>query len=181
MNCIARSKQDGKRLCHKKLGREMGIENYLIPYILSNVISIGLIFVYLKWLKIGRFIWVIIFLYAGIFNMKTAFRSPHAYMEMYGETAVFPFYKNFIYVLFNKHTTLFVSIIASGQILIALFLLLKSPWLQLGVLGSIIFLTAITPLGVGSAFPATLFMIARLIVLYRRITIKFSNNTTATK
>lgn len=114
-------------------------------------------------------IWSLIFGAAGIFNMMTSFRTPNVYVEFYGPSAVLSFYKSFIYGIFSDHTTLFVALIASGQILVAVLLLMRKRLFQLGIIGGIIFLMAISPLGVGSAFPATLFMAASLIVLHKKI------------
>jgi len=75
-------------------------------------------------------------------------------------------YQKFIYGPFSSYTSLFVSLIALGQILVGIFVLLKKTFFLLGILGGIIFLAAISPLGIGSAFPATLFMVFSLVLLY---------------
>jgi hypothetical protein len=78
-------------------------------------------------------------------------------------------YKNFINGIFSSHTTLFVTVIAFGQLLTGLFLLMKKKFFILGILGGIIFLLAIAPLGIGSAFPSTLLMAISLIILHKRL------------
>jgi len=45
---------------------------------------------------------------------------------------------------------------------------MKRALFLLGILGGIIFLVAISPLGVGSAFPSTLLMAVSLVLLYLR-------------
>jgi len=113
--------------------------------------------------------WSLIFLAAGTFNIITVFRTPHVYVEAFGQFAVLPFYKNFIYGIFNEHIALFVTLIASGQILVSALLFMQKTLFKSGVIGGIIFLIAISPLGIGSAFPSTLLMASSLVILYRKI------------
>lgn len=145
------------------------MQEYLIPYLISNVFSIFLIFLCYKWSKAGKILWGVMFLAAGIFNIVTAIRTPYTYVEVYGSTAVLPIYKNFIYKAFSEHTTFFVTLIASGQILVSLFLFLKGIWFKIGAIGGIIFLIAISPLGIGSAFPATILMALSIIILFKKL------------
>jgi len=146
----------------------MKLEDYLIPYIISNVVSILLIFICSKWPKVGKIVWGVFFLAAGIFNLITAFKTSHVYVESYGQTAIVPFYKDFIYGTFSEHTTLFVSLIASGQILVSILLFLKNVLFKFGLIGGMIFLIAISPLGIGSAFPSTLLMAISLFILFKK-------------
>jgi len=146
----------------------MTLQDYLIPYVVSNVLSILLIFICYKWSKIGKIVWGTIFLAAGIFNVITSFRTPHVYVEAYGQTAVLPFYKDFIYGIFSDHTTLFVTLIASGQIVVSILLFLKKMLFKLGTIGGIVFLIAISPLGIGSAFPSTILMAISLFILFKK-------------
>ena len=149
----------------------MRLQDYLIPYIISNVVSVLLIFICYKWPKIGKIVWGLFFFSAGIFNIYTAIRTPHVYAEVYGQTAIFSFYKNFIYGIFNELATLFVTLIGSGQIVVAILLFMRKSLFNLGILGGMIFLIAISPLGIGSAFPATLIMATSLFVLYKKVSI----------
>jgi len=95
--------------------------------------------------------------------------SPEVYADTYGPIAVLPIYRNFIEGIFSQNATLFITLIASGQILSGIFLLMRKPMFVLGVIGGIVFFVAISPLGFGSAFPATLLMAFSLIVLWRRV------------
>jgi hypothetical protein len=92
--------------------------------------------------------------------------NPQAYVD-YGQHAV-GLYQKFIYGLFSSYTSLIVSLIASGQIIVGIFLFMKKNLFVLGIGGGIIFLVAISPLGIGSAFPSTLLMSASLVLLYFR-------------
>jgi hypothetical protein len=96
--------------------------------------------------------------------MYTGISNPQAYVD-YGQSAV-GLYQKFIYGIFSSYTSLFVSFIALGQILVGILLLMKRTFFLLGILGGIIFLVAISPLGIGSAFPAPLFMVFSLVLLY---------------
>ncbi|NNM33152.1 MAG: hypothetical protein HKO53_08800, partial [Gemmatimonadetes bacterium] len=71
---------------------------------------------------------------------------------------------------FRDHTTALVLSIAAGQLTIAVLMALNATWgLRLGVIGAIVFLLAIVPLGVGSALPFSLIYGAALVVMVRRI------------
>jgi hypothetical protein len=143
-------------------------QEFIIPYIISNSIAFVLIFVCYRWFKAGRILFGLIFLSAGVFNFYTAGTTPDAYVEMYGSTAVFPFYRDFIHGLFSQHTGMFVRLIAIGQLMVGFLLFTKKTYFKMGIIGAMIFLAAITPLGTGSAFPCTLLMIIGLYLLFRR-------------
>lgn len=144
----------------------MNIQDNWLPYTITHVITFSLIFVCYKWPKIGKVTWGIIFILAGLFNIYTAMSNPQAYL-IYGSHAV-GLYQKFIDGLFSSYTSLIVSLIASGQILVGIFLLMKRTFFLLGIVGGIIFLIAISPLGIGSAFPSTLLMAISLVLLYLR-------------
>ena len=142
---------------------------YVVPYIGSNVFSILLSVVAALWPQVSRWVFVVMFAGAGIFNAFVAIRQPSVYVEAYGPLAVLELYRSFIYGLFNRYTTAIVLAIAAGQLLVGVLLTRRGAFFQLGVLGGIVFLVAIAPLGVGSAFPATLIMAAALFVGSRRL------------
>ncbi len=144
----------------------MDLQDVWIPYVITHIVSFLLILICYKWPKIGKVAWGIIFILAGIFNIYTGISNPEAYVE-YGQNAV-GFYQKFIYGIFSSYTSLIVSLTALGQILVGAFLLFKGKPFLLGILGGIIFLVAISPLGLGSAFPSTLLMSISLILLYSR-------------
>ena len=144
------------------------LNEYLIPFVVSNIISLVLIFICYKWYKAGKILFSLIFLAAGIFNFTVSGDSPEVYYKLYGETAVFGFYKTFIYGFFRENVEVFVKAIALGQITVGILLLSKGTWNKLGVIGGITFLIGISPLGIGSAFPATLLMIIGLLLLFKK-------------
>jgi hypothetical protein len=144
----------------------VNLQEYWLPYTVTHVITLSLIFICYIWPKIGKVAWGIIFILAGIFNIYTGISNPQAYVN-YGSQAV-DLYKKFIYGVFSSYTSLIVSLIALGQILVGIFLFMKRTLFLLGILGGIIFLVAISPLGIGSAFPSTLLMSISLVLLYIR-------------
>ena len=135
-----------------------------IPYVNTHVLTFVLIFICFKWPRIGKVAWGIIFILAGIFNLYTVISNPQAYL-VYGSHVV-GLYQKFINGIFSSYTSLIVSLIASGQILVGIFLLMKRTLFLLGIVGGIIFLIAISPFGIGSAFPSTLLMAISLVLLY---------------
>lgn len=143
------------------------VETFLVPYFTSNVISLALLFVCFKWHTVGRILFGLIFLAASIFNSYLALTAPQAYL-MYGDLTPVQLYKEFIFGLFSDYTMWFVLAIAVGQLLIAIGLLFNGKLLLPAVIGAIVFLLAIVPLGVGSAFPAGLILAFGVWVLYRK-------------
>jgi len=142
-------------------------QNLFTPYLVTFPLTFLLIFICYRWPKIGKIAWGVIFLLAGIFNIYTGLTEPQVYVDMYGSTAV-GFYKTIINGIFASFTSFIVCLIATGQILVGIFLLQKKRIFVWGISGGILFLLAITPLGVGSAFPSTLFMAFSLGLLYFR-------------
>ncbi len=130
---------------------------YVGPYTVSNLIAVVLLIIAWFWPYIARFAFALIFFAASIVNTIFVLRDPNSYVE-FGELAVLDVYRDFIYGFFSEYTVLIVILIAIGQFTIATFLTIGRPLLSLGVLGGVIFLLAIIPLGIGSAFPCTLIM-----------------------
>jgi len=135
------------------------------PYAVSQLVSI--IILILAWKKPvwARYLFAVIFIVAGLFNWATSLRAPESYL-MFAETAV-PLYRNFIHGWFSEHITLMVPFVATGQILIGAGLIAGGRWLALGCLGAILFLMAIAPLGVGSAFPFSITVSIAVFLVYR--------------
>jgi hypothetical protein len=144
----------------------MNVQDYWIPVAVTNLIALVLIFICYRWPKVGKVVWGIIFILAGVFNIVNVIRDPQVYLT-FGDHAA-DFYKFFIDGVFHSFTMFIVSLIGAAQIVVGLFLLRKGNLFFLGILGGIIFLVAIAPLGIGSAFPATLLMAISLITLYLR-------------
>jgi hypothetical protein len=142
-------------------------QEYFLPFLITNIISVLLVLVCSKWYGIGKSIFGIIFLTAGVINIFTAIKNPGSYLE-YGKTATLFFYRDFIYGGFRDHIMLIVIFIAIGQLFISLFMFSKGFLLSWGITGAIIFFALISPLGFGSAFPAPLIMLIALLILNAR-------------
>jgi hypothetical protein len=127
------------------------LHQYLISWTISQAASLLILYLAFRKPLWVRYIFAVLFFAAGIFNWITSIRTPDAYM-MYADTAV-GFYRDFINGFFKEHIRLIVPMIATGQLLIGAGMLAGRKWLAVGCLGIIVFLMAIAPLGVGSAFP----------------------------
>ena len=141
-----------------------GLEAYLWPYIIVQVISLLFLLAALKNTRIARLMFALLFLYASWYNMKTGLTNPSIYLD-YASMAL-PFYRDFINGWFREHNHIMVPLIAVGQFFIGLGMLLKGWWVELACMGCMLFLLAITPLMVGSGFPFPLIVsIAAFLVL----------------
>ncbi|MCP4121448.1 MAG: hypothetical protein GY751_06810 [Bacteroidetes bacterium] len=127
----------------------------LLPWIVSNVVAILILIAAIYKPKIARLLFVLLFAWACGLNYAMAHNNPEAYLE-YASLTPFPLYADFINGWFKEHVTLMVSLISIGQGMIALGMLLKGWFVKLAGLGTVIFLLAIVPLGIGSGFPFSL-------------------------
>ncbi|MCJ7681531.1 MAG: hypothetical protein MUP70_12450 [Candidatus Aminicenantes bacterium] len=144
----------------------MNINDFLAPYIITNVLSLLMILICWKKPKSGNIIWGFVFLAAGLLNLFHGITKPASYLD-YANMAVFPFLRDIINGPFSRMTTPIIALIAVGQMMVGFFLLYRSGRLnRLGIAGGTLFLICIAPLGVGSAFPASLLMAASLILIY---------------
>ena len=142
---------------------------YLVPYLISNVIALSLLGLafqrprWVRWASIGIFLW------AAWTNTRIALFHPADY-QAFAELAVLDGYRQFIAGWFREHTTLFLLPIAAGQCAIAILLFLNTRLTRrVGALGATVFLLAIAPLGVGSAFPFSLIYGLALGVMVRNL------------
>lgn len=115
----------------------------------------------------GHHFLAVFFLWAGYFNSTSAIRSPEIYLT-YAQLDAIPLYEAFINGFFSKHITAFFFAISIGQYLIAPGLILNKSWTKIACIGGIMFGLAIAPPGVGSAFPATVFMAITFFILLRK-------------
>lgn len=151
---------------------------WLGSYIGVTIFSILLSIVAALWSRISRWVFVVIFFVATLSNTMQALREPGVYLD-YGQSALPELYRSFIYGFFSRHTQPIVLSIALGQLIVGI-LLTRRGWLfRLGVLGGIVFLVAIAPIGVFSGFPATLIMAAALFVTGYRLLQPYRHETEA--
>jgi hypothetical protein len=130
----------------------LGLRQYIVPFVVSNLIALAMLFVAWRWPRVAQWSCALVFLWAAVTNAATAIARPQAYLE-YAALTPFAVYRRFITGWFSGHTREMVLAIAGGQLAIAILLVRSWPWRALGVFGALVFLMAIAPLGVGSAFP----------------------------
>jgi hypothetical protein len=128
---------------------------YLIPWSISNVLSIIILITAIRKPKLARFLFILLFIWASWLNYSIAHENPNDYLN-YASLTPFGLYEDFINNWFKSHITLIVTLISFGQGLIAIGMLLKGWMVRFSCIGAIIFFLAIAPLGIGSGFPATI-------------------------
>lgn len=128
----------------------------LLANIASNVVALAMLLACWRWKNAGRLLYVALFLWAAIANLHTARTAPEMYVG-FAPYAIGP-YRHFITGFFAAHVASIVSAIAVGQFAIALLLSLRGEAVRIGLVGAIVFLLAIAPLGRASAFPCTLIL-----------------------
>ena len=142
--------------------------NHRIPFVVTNAISLALVALAFRWPNGLRWFLALFFMGSACVNAIMAVRRPGLYVEATRDAALLQIYRDFISGFFSRHTTAIVLLIALGQLCCGLFLALGGPWLWWGTVGVILFLLAIAPLGVFSAFPATLFWAAAAFIAYHQ-------------
>jgi len=145
-----------------------GFDNttYLLMYIISNAVALLILWVAWKQPRLARFLFFLLFAWASRANWTTALHHPQFYIE-YADLSFLNIYRQFIRGWFSNHITEAVGLIATCQALIAVSMILKGWILKLGTISAIIFLLAIAPLGVGSAFPFSLIASGALYIIHR--------------
>lgn len=130
------------------------LKMYFWPYTIAQLASFILLGAALMSPKVARFLFAFLFGWACYINFSTVIHTPEIYLQ-YAPMAL-PWYASFINGWFKDHITTMVSCIAIGQAAIAAGMLLRGIWVKMACAGSIIFLLAIAPLGVGAGFPFSL-------------------------
>ena len=143
-----------------------GFENEIYRYLLliSVLLSIIILITAIRWPRIARLLFFLLFAWACGINLQTSQQTPHVYLE-YANLTWSSLYKGIINGWFSTHIQLVVGAIAVCQGLIAVSMLLSGVLFRTGAIGAIIFLVAIIPFGLGSGFPTTLIMSIALIIL----------------
>jgi hypothetical protein len=151
------------------LANMKGLDNsaYFTLYIISNAVALIMLLAAWKAPRISRLMFFLLFAWASYTNWTEAIRSPQVYLG-YADLAFLDLYKQFILGWFSKHITAAVGFIATCQALIAVAMFWKGLIFKIGVVCAIIFLLAIAPLGVGSAFPCTVIVALTLYVILKK-------------
>lgn len=127
------------------------LEEYLLPYIISQVVSLIILIAAGKKTRWARWLFAFLFFWAFVTNMYIGITNPDIYLE-YAEMAI-PFYRDFINGWFSHYNHIIIPMIAIGQLFIVIGMLLKNWLVKLACIGAIVFLLSIAPLMVGAAFP----------------------------
>ena len=142
-----------------------GLEENMIPYIISQIASVIILIVALKRTRWARSLFALLFFWAAGTNMYIGTTNPGIYLD-YASMAI-PLYRDFINGWFSNYIHILIPLIAIGQFLIALGMLLKEIWVKLACIGCIFFLLSIAPLLVGSAFPFSITVSIAAVLIYR--------------
>ena len=153
---------------------------YLPQWIGSNVIAILILVAAIKKPKLARVLFVLLFAWACCINYTTVHNSPEAYLE-YARLTPFDLMRNFINGWFTAHVTWMIMLISFGQGLIAIGMLLKGWFVRIAGIGAIIFLLAITPLGVGSGFPCSVIVAIAVYIILKKDNLDYLWNFKNTK
>lgn len=143
-----------------------GLDIYLIPWLISNIVGILILLAAYKKPRLARGMFFLLFGWASWFNYTTAQAAPEVYLD-YASMSV-GLYSEFILGWFSHHITPVISIIAVGQGMIALGMILRGIWVKLGCIGAIVFLLSIAPLGVGAGFPFSIIVSIAAYLIMRK-------------
>jgi len=136
------------------------------PFIISHAVALIYVIAAWRWPRATRYVTGAGFAFAGAFNTYWAATAPVIFVKAYGPHAI-PLYQTFIYGAFARHTASFVLAIAAGQMAVGVLAFAPLPWRRLSYIGAIVFLLAITPLGIGAAAPSELIFAAGVALLFR--------------
>ncbi len=139
---------------------------WAVPYFVSNAVAMGLAVLAWKRPFAARYGYALMFFLAALVNAFTAINNPMDYVN-YSALAWGP-YSEFIRGAFVGIVQVFVLLIALGQLLLAFGFLPRGVLLKGACLGSMFFFLAITPLGLGAAFPFPLFAILGALSIFIR-------------
>jgi hypothetical protein len=142
---------------------------YFVPYIVSNVIGVAILSVAIWRPHVARWLIGAIFAYAAVYNTWLGLTKPEEY-QGFAALAWLEVYRQFITGFFRENASVILLLIAFGQAVIAATLAIGKKALWIGALGTCVFLLAIAPLGVGSAFPFSLTVSAAAVIVWRRLT-----------
>lgn len=143
-------------------------QKWLVPYIVSNAVGLALLLLAFWRPNVARWCLVALFAYAAIWNSYIGLTRPEEY-QGFAPLAAFELYKSFIEGFFRENATALLCLIAAGQAVIAVTWAIGRKALWIGVWGTCIFLLAIAPLGIGSAFPFSVTVSAAAVVAYRKL------------
>jgi len=139
---------------------------FWLAYWTSNIGGAILAITGWKWMRIARYLFAALFGWACWFNLDTVGSTPEVYLD-YALLTPVRMYSDFITGWFADHVVGVVTAVAIGQGLIAIGMLLGKMWARIAAIGAMAFLLAVAPLGLGSAFPASLLKAVGAFFVYR--------------
>ena len=128
-----------------------GFDEYIIPYLISQVVSIIILSAAWKRTRWARWLFSVLFFWASATNMYIGLTNPNIYLD--NARFAIPLYQDFTNGWFSHYNHIIIPLIAVGQFLIAIGMILHGRWVKLACIGSIFFLLSIAPLMVAAAFP----------------------------
>jgi hypothetical protein len=160
-----------------------GLDNqlYVTLLVIANLVAVLQLVTSVKWPRIARLSFFMLFAWASWTNWKTCLQNPLVYLE-YADLTWSSWYKNFINGWFANNIILAIGFVATCQAMIAIAMLLKGWIFSAGCIAAIAFLLAILPLGIGAGFPSTAIMAFACYILLRKQPANFlweKNNVTA--
>jgi len=141
---------------------------YVVPYAVSNVVALLILAAAVWWPNVGRWAIALLFGYACVYNTWIGLSKPEEY-QGFADLVWLDAYRTFITGYFKDNAGWIISAIAAGQGVIAVTIAAGKRALWVGVLGTCIFLLAIAPFGVGSAFPFSLTVSVAAIIVWRKL------------
>ncbi len=138
----------------------------LLGWLVTNAVAALLLLCCWRLPSLGRAALAAVFLVAAVVNACLGVRHPEAYVD-FARHAIPP-YGAFIKGPFSARPDAVILPIAAGQLIIAYLLSRDGAKFRVGVAGAIVFLVAVAPLGLASAFPSTIVLAFAAGLLLRR-------------
>ena len=128
------------------------------------MLSATLLCMTLYWPRLARIMFFILFTWTSWMNWQTVTDTPLLYLK-FQDLTWSEAYKNFINGWFAKNINPVVITTAICQAVLAVSMLAGGVIFRAGAIGAVIFFLALTPLGMGAAFPSTLVMAIAMFIL----------------
>ncbi|MBS1709828.1 MAG: hypothetical protein JSS65_14035 [Armatimonadetes bacterium] len=138
---------------------------FAVPYAVSQVFAVVTLAFAFGRPKVARWVMAALFSYAAVHNALFAVFSPQEY-QGFASMMLVGWYREIVEGPFRTSATAWLAVIALGQAIVALCLAMGGQRLWVGVAGVIVFLVALLPFGVGSAFPFGVVVSLAALVVY---------------
>ena len=98
------------------------LDKYLVPYTISQIVSIVFLIAAWKRTRWARWLFSVLFFWASATNMYTGLTNPDSYLD--NARLAIPLYRDFINGWFSDYNHLIIPLIAVGQFMIAIGMML---------------------------------------------------------